>query len=422
MKILHTVESYLPAMHGMQKVVQQISEKLVLLGHEVTIATKFSPERLELIINGVGIESFKLSGNSVEGINGSQDEKDRYVNFVKNGNFDIVSNFAAQQWATDILLPHLNHIKSKKIFIPTGFSKLNDFRYKTYYSNMRYWMKAYDSNVFLSNDYQDIKFARENHIKKVQVIANAASYDEFYGLQQNNVKRRLAIKDSDFLILTIGSHTGSKGHAETIQMFKLAKLNNATLLVIGNNPLIVSFVKSVAINSVKKILNFFSFITKKKYVASCYNSCNFKSKWYNLLFYLTGATKKIIVKDMNRSDTLCAYAAADLFLFPSNIECSPLVLFEAMASKTPFLSSAAGNSIEIAELTKGGLILPTIKSNDGYSKIKLKESVVMLENLICNEDLRQTLTRDGYNAWLKTYTWEQIALQYQQLYLNTLSQ
>lgn len=422
MKILHTVESYLPALHGMQKVVQQISEHLHALGHEVTIATKYNPERNSTVINGVTIESFKLGGNSVEGIQGEENEKLRYIDFVVQGSFDIISNFAAQQWATDLLLPHLTEIKSKKIFIPTGFSKLNDFRYKTYYSNMRYWMKVYDSNVFLSNDYQDIKFARENHIKKVQVIANAASYDEFYDLQQNNVKSRLAIKDSDFLILTIGSHTGSKGHAETMQMFKLAKLNNATLLVIGNNPLIVSFVKSVVINSVKKILNVFYFITKKKYVASCYNSCNFKSKWYNFLFYLTGATKKIIVKDMNRSDTLCAYAAADLFLFPSNIECSPLVLFEAMASKTPFLSSAAGNSVEIAELTKGGLILPTIKSNDGYSKIKLKESAVMLENLIWNEDLRQTLTNDGYNAWLKSYTWEQIALQYQQLYLNTLSQ
>lgn len=422
MKILHTVESYLPALHGMQKVVQQISEHLHALGHEVTIATKYNPERNSTVVNGVVIESFKLGGNIVEGIQGEENEKLRYIDFVVQGRFDIISNFAAQQWATDLLLPHLTEIKSKKIFIPTGFSKLNDYRYKTYYSNMRYWMKEYDSNVFLSNDYQDINFARENHIKKIQVIANAASYEEFYGLQQNNVKSRLAIKDSDFLILTIGSHTGSKGHAETMHMFKLAKLNNATLLVIGNNPLIVSFVKSVAINSVKKILNVFSTITKKKYVASCYNSCNFKSKWYNLLFYLTGATKKIIVKDINRSETLFAYAAADLFLFPSNIECSPLVLFEAMASKTPFLSSAAGNSIEIAELTKGGLILPTIKSNDGYSKIKLKESVVMLENLIWNEDLRQTLTKDGYNAWLKSYTWEQIALQYQRLYLNTLSQ
>ena len=95
MKILHTVESYLPAMHGMQKVVQQISEKLFLLGHDVTIATKYSSDRNYSILNGVAIESFKLSGNSVEGIEGTEDEKTRYINFVKNGNFDIISNFAA---------------------------------------------------------------------------------------------------------------------------------------------------------------------------------------------------------------------------------------------------------------------------------------------------------------------------------------
>ena len=39
MKILHTVESYLPARHGMSEVVRQVSERLVAKGHEVTVAT-----------------------------------------------------------------------------------------------------------------------------------------------------------------------------------------------------------------------------------------------------------------------------------------------------------------------------------------------------------------------------------------------
>ena len=39
MKILHTVELYHPSQGGMQEVVKQISERLVKLGHEVTVAT-----------------------------------------------------------------------------------------------------------------------------------------------------------------------------------------------------------------------------------------------------------------------------------------------------------------------------------------------------------------------------------------------
>jgi L-malate glycosyltransferase len=46
-------------------------------------------------------------------------------------------------------------------------------------------------------------------------------------------------------------------------------------------------------------------------------------------------------------ETVAAYQAADLFLFPSDIERSPVVLFEAMASRTPFLTTAVGNAEEI---------------------------------------------------------------------------
>ena len=54
MKIVHTVESYLPAHHGMAEVVRQLSEGLVQLGHDVVILTSFHPERQIISeINGV---------------------------------------------------------------------------------------------------------------------------------------------------------------------------------------------------------------------------------------------------------------------------------------------------------------------------------------------------------------------------------
>jgi len=47
MKILHTVESYTPSINGMQQVVKQLSERLVLLGHDVTVATR-APTSIEI--------------------------------------------------------------------------------------------------------------------------------------------------------------------------------------------------------------------------------------------------------------------------------------------------------------------------------------------------------------------------------------
>ena len=55
MKILHTVEFYHPSIGGMQEVVKQLSERLVLLGHDVTVATTKMSERKESCINGVKI-------------------------------------------------------------------------------------------------------------------------------------------------------------------------------------------------------------------------------------------------------------------------------------------------------------------------------------------------------------------------------
>ena len=80
MKILLTVETYLPEKNGMSEVVRQISENLVLLGHDITVATSYNSSRNCVSqISGVKIVEFKLSGNSVQGILG--DPKD-YIHFL----------------------------------------------------------------------------------------------------------------------------------------------------------------------------------------------------------------------------------------------------------------------------------------------------------------------------------------------------
>src|SRR5688572_4849696 len=104
MKILHTVESYLPSRHGMQEVVMQLSENLAKLGHQVTIATSFNNQRASDVISNIPIVSFKVSGNAVLGMKGETSE---YQEFLKNSDFDVITNFAAQQWATDLALPVL---------------------------------------------------------------------------------------------------------------------------------------------------------------------------------------------------------------------------------------------------------------------------------------------------------------------------
>ncbi|MBI5324348.1 MAG: hypothetical protein HZB41_03560 [Ignavibacteriae bacterium] len=159
LKILHTVESYLPSRSGMAEVTRQISERLVAKGHEVTIATSALGDREDLKINGVNVEEFSINGNYVRGIKG---EKDKYIEFLQDSKYHVITNFAAQQWATDLAFPVLSKLKSKKVFVPTGFSGLYLKNYKKYYSKMSDWMKLYDMNIFLSEKYGDIDFARRS--------------------------------------------------------------------------------------------------------------------------------------------------------------------------------------------------------------------------------------------------------------------
>ena len=147
MKILHTVQSYLPAKHGMSEVVSRISEYLVKRGHEVSVATSYNPQRHENVLNGVSIIPFKTSGNSVIGLEG---ETEKYQNFLLDSDYDIITNFAAQQWATDLALPILDKIKAKKVFVPTGFSALYNPNYQDYFADMKDYMKQYEMNIFLS--------------------------------------------------------------------------------------------------------------------------------------------------------------------------------------------------------------------------------------------------------------------------------
>jgi glycosyltransferase involved in cell wall biosynthesis len=118
---------------------------------------------------------------------------------------------------------------------------------------------------------------------------------------------------------------------------------------------------------------------------------------------------------------VAAYHAADLFVFGSNIECSPLVLFEAMASKTPFATVACGNAEEIVDWSHGGVLVETNRRPDGMVDAEPEAMARAIEDLILNPDQRRHLAEAGYQAWLERFTWEKIAGEYERLYQSILS-
>jgi len=387
MKILHTVEFYHPSIGGAQEVVRQISERLVKMGHDVTIATTKIP-RKSLIYNGVKIKEFDISGNYVKGYIGNTTD---YLNFVLNSDYDIIMNYAAQQWATDLLLPLLKKIRAKKILVPCGYSGLKSHDYVQYYENLKKWLHDYDATIYHSNEYQDIIFAKENNVNKIVFIPNGADEKEFLNPVDDSIWELINLPRERFIILTIGNHTGAKGHYESIKIFELANIRNSTLLIIGN-----------------PVEN------------GCYYQCLKKSFLFNYNIKNKYKKKNIIIGKFSREEIVNLLKISNLFLFPSNIECSPIVLFEAMASSTAFVCSNVGNAKEIIKWSNGGILIPTFTKNDGYSTVDLKKGAEIVELLFFNDEIRNSLAQSGFENWKNKYTWEKIARKYEKLYLSLL--
>ncbi|MDP2385900.1 MAG: glycosyltransferase family 4 protein [Bacteroidota bacterium] len=386
MKIFHAVESYYPAIGGMQEVVKQLSERLAKLGHEVTVLTRFHPDRKFSELNGVKIKTFNITGNPRKVENENDQE---YVDFLLTNTCDVVTFFAAQQWATNLALPILKQIKAKKVSVPTGYSGLYWPEFKDYFEDMKTWIHGYDMNVYLSNDYRDINYARENKVKNITLIPNGAAADEFLPETKIDIRKELGINKEDFLILLVGSYTGWKGHKEAVELFLKSKIKRGTLLMIGNN------------------YQYF----RRQYLKHP------KLAWLSFINKLFGR-KKIIFNYFSREYTVAAYKEADLFLFPSNVECSPIVLFECAASKLPFLSTDVGNSIEIAEWTKGGEIMATTKDEGGFSHVVVPDGVAKLNALYDNKGKREKMGSESFEIWKQKYSWEVITGEYEKLYSN----
>ncbi len=385
MRILHTVEFYNPSKGGAQEVVRQLSERMVELGHDVTVATSKDPNRTSKTINGVKIIEFNISGNQVVGMTG---EVKKYKQFLQDSQFDIMMNYAAQQWATDLAFKVLNDLAYKKVLVPCGYSALYNPDFSDYFAKLPDILKKYSASIYLTKHYQDYVFARKHKVRNLQVIPNGADEREF-NMPVNPTMFREKFQIKDFFILAVSNHTNAKGHRETLEAFKKLSFP-ATLVIIGGQQ-----------------------------KDGCYDACNKTAQLINK----NAPDKQVLLLHLDRAATVEAFKSADVFLFLSNIEASPLVLFEAAAAGLPFVSSNVGNAKEIARWTKAGFISKTTHDtvHEGNVHADINSVVSLLEKMQNNRKLRNKLAKKGRENWAKRFTWEKITQQYLKLYKEVLS-
>ena len=419
MRILFCSEFYAPSVGGVQEVMRQIAERLVKKGHDVTIATSKLDNRNFKVLNGVNIHEFNVFGNWVSGMSG---EVEAYREFLLTFDYDVLMIKAAQQWTFDATWEIIHNIKQPKVFIPCGFSSLFEKQYASYYETIPQILKAFDHLIFYASKYRDIDFVREKNMSHFTVLSNGASEIEFSVPMDNTFRVRHHIPETSFVFLTVGSFTGLKGHYELVNAFEklqVPKGKHATLILNGNIP---SAKKSTLLVRFSMLLKTYGLkYTFKHCLSTLLKSAGIEASSKNSLNVAKKINKSfkdryVLITDLPRAELVQAYMNANLFAFASNIEYSPLVLFESAAAGTPFLTVDVGNSLEIIKWTGAGFSCPSYKDNKNYTCVDTEVLAKNMSELMLNKDILWEKGRAGKKNWERSFTWEIITYQYESIF------
>jgi glycosyltransferase involved in cell wall biosynthesis len=435
MRLLFCCESYHPVRGGVAEVMRQIAERMVLAGHEVVVATTHVPERDFDVLNGVRIRGFKAGGNLARRLKG---DVASYRDFVVSSGADAVLIKAAQQWTFDALWPVLDRITARKVFIPCGFSGLYEPAFAAYYRQIPDVLKKFDHLIFYAESYRDIDFARAHGIANLSVVPNGASEAEFDSPADPHTRVRLGVGDDDFIFLTVGNPILMKGHREVAEAYaRLSTDGRPTVLILNAGwprpwrpPAAIEFLEPAV-----------AFLWRAWQAARPMGGLVYRSgqalrragwagfrahwrtgmrrrlSWRDLEQWIARANaqpgKKILCVDLPRPDLIEAFKTADLFVFASSVEYSPLVLFEAAAAGTPFLSVPVGNAAEIVRWTGGGQICAAATDEHGYTRVDPSVLAREMRRLMYDPDTRGRLAANGKARWRDSFTWKAIASRYE---------
>jgi L-malate glycosyltransferase len=304
MKILICSEFYPPHVGGVEEHSFQLAQYLNKKGNQVEIATTYLSKR-EINKGLIKVNQFKIKGNFVRGYSG---DVTKYQQFLLSSNFDVIFVNAAQQWSLDLLLPLIKDLKSKKIFFPCGFSKLNNYFYKPYFFYLKKYLDSFDKIICVSRDFKDFKFIKKYYNKKIHIIENGSSINKpIYS--RKKFRKKYNLNKNDKIITNISNIKFFKGQDRSIVIFNKMESLNLKLFIIGKNfsSLYYLFLKI-------KILIF-----------------NYKN-----------TKKKILLLDIPRNESLTILQYSNVFLFTSRLEYDPLVIKEAILSSVKFVSYNVG--------------------------------------------------------------------------------
>lgn len=378
-RILITSFTFAPHKNGVSNVVYAHAKGLVSKGYDVTVATGYDQNRSFEQIQGIKIRQFKVSGSgSLRSKYSGQIEE--YMRFVRKFDGDAILCHCWQIWSTDLACKIFPELDLKKILVSHGVSAtrlvwsikglINRLCWQPYISSMPKLLSAFDHVVLLSNKFDRLAFYDRYLINKIDysnysVIPNGVEINRFENAHEmaQSFRRKWGLGDRKIL-LCVSYYSDMKNQLMALKAFERIEQDKSVLVFIGNQ------------------LNDYAERVKKHIE---------KSDRLKNVKVLAG----ISFEEIN-----AAYCVADIFVCPSKVEVLPLMLLEAMASGTPFISTNVGAASELP----GGVIIE--------NEIEMSKA---MSELLLDKSMRQELSKKGLEAVRNTYNWDLVIERYDQL-------
>jgi glycosyltransferase involved in cell wall biosynthesis len=426
LRLLLCCESYPPHRGGVQQVMRELAERLAARGHDVTVATSRHRQRASNVVNGVKIRAFKAGGKKVYGLNGQIDD---YRAFVRTFEADAILIMAAQQWSFDALWPVLDDIKARKVFIPCGFSGLYEPDFAGYFRELPAVLGKFDHLIFNAERYRDIDFVRSIGLTNFTVLPNGVSEADFECEPDGQFRQKLGIPQDAFLFLTVGNPIEAKGHRDVVDAFSRLDTGGRSAVLLSIAGWTAGGAKTLArrlieVVQLEGVWGLAGLVRRKlgRYSLAMGAGPVVRPPGLRLASIESMAAeasaqpfKRVILTDLERPELVQAYLAADLFVFASRIEYSPLVLFEAAAAGTPFLTVPVGNADEIVRWTGGGMLCQAAKDSRGYTRVDPETLAREMARCMTDHEGLRRLGATARERWRSYFTWSVVAGYYEDI-------